>query len=479
MTWIEGGRFSGIMPRPIHLYVSAVLLLGLGGPALLDWSHFLLLDQGDLIGLAALTALGLLSESLALAIRFGESTGHSSITFLPLLACVLVFGPAPAVLFIGITGLAVEFLIRGKELIRAAFNLGQYLLATTLAGLAFQLTGGVAQVLATPGVGGFDFQFLPFTAFAVVFLLTNQILVSVAIALHQGIPIRTVVLRMIGSSSGTAILYDLLVAPIAVAVAFLYVELGIPGLLVLILPLLFIRHSYLTYYRLLESNRNLLKALVKAIETRDPYTSGHSLRVALLARRIAEELGFPPMRVERIETAALVHDIGKIDHIFSDILSKAAGLTASERDIIESHVTRGVEILESVSSFPQEILDSVRHHHERLDGRGYPDGLKGDEIPIGARIIGTCDAIDAMLSDRPYREALSIPQVCEQLLEGRGTQFDEMIVKCVVESGLLTDHEKKTIPDGSAVERETFEVSMPQQRPPWRSVKRPQLMAER
>ncbi|MDH5590255.1 MAG: HD-GYP domain-containing protein, partial [Gemmatimonadota bacterium] len=400
--------------RPIQLYVAAVCLAGVVGLTVLDWGPFVSLGKASVVGFTALTLLGILSESMALTIRLGGSAGNSSITFLPLLACAIVFGPPAAVTFIVATGVVAELFIRKKEPLRAAFNLGQLVLATTLAGIAFAAYGGVPQAARSQMGLPFELQILPFALFGLTFLASNHALVSVAISVHQGLPIRTVLVRMVGSS-GTNVLYDLLISPIAIALAFLYVELGVPGLLLVLLPLLFIRHSYLINYKLQRANQDLLRALVKAIETRDPYTSGHSMRVAALARGIATELGLANARVDAVETAALLHDIGKIDAIYTEILRKDGGLSADEREIIESHVTKGVELLSSLSSFPKEILQAVRHHHERVDGKGYPDGLTGEAIPLAARIIKVCDAVDAMLSDRPYRQALSPSEVRREL----------------------------------------------------------------
>jgi putative nucleotidyltransferase with HDIG domain len=231
-----------------------------------------------------------------------------------------------------------------------------------------------------------------------------------------------------------------LVTPISFGIAVLYVPLNIVGLLLAFLPLLFIRHSYFTNIRLQHANRDLLKALVKAIETRDPYTSGHSIRVASLARDIAVAMGMPEREVEETETAALLHDIGKIDAIYVDIIQKPTDLTPTERAIIESHVTKGVELLRSLSSFPESVVLAVRHHHEREDGRGYPDRLRGDQIPVGSKIIKICDSVDAMLSDRPYRKALALPDVRAQLQLYSGTQFDGRIAAIVSSGTILERH---------------------------------------
>jgi putative nucleotidyltransferase with HDIG domain len=163
-------------------------------------------------------------------------------------------------------------------------------------------------------------------------------------------------------------LHDILIAPVALAVAFLYVQFGVAGILVVILPMLFIRHSYLTASRLRDANEDLLTALVKAIETRDPYTSGHSQRVSQLSRRIADELGLARRTAEKVETAALLHDIGKIESTYTEILSKPSSLSAEERAVIESHVIIGEQLLRDLSSMPEDVVLAVRHHHEREDG---------------------------------------------------------------------------------------------------------------
>jgi putative nucleotidyltransferase with HDIG domain len=204
--------------------------------------------------------------------------------------------------------------------------------------------------------------------------------------------------------------------------------------------MLFIRYSYLTTSRLREANADLLTALVKAIEIRDPYTSGHSMRVSTLAQRIAEELGLNRHSVDRIANAALLHDIGKIEAVYTEILRKPDALTQEERAIIESHVTRGEQLLRDLSSVHEEVVRIVRHHHEREDGTGYPDGLLGDEIPMGSKIIVVCDAVDAMLSDRPYRDALPLSRVLEELQENAGRQFDHRVVRALTRSRILVEY---------------------------------------
>ena len=426
------------MNRRVLVYVGLVCAAAVSGVALTDWGAFFALPGASHRGFVALLAIGLLSESLAIRLTVGRSAGDTSITFIPLLAGIQLFGPGAGVLLIAVTEVYGEFLVRKKDTLRAVFNLAQLTLATAAAGWVFTFLGGAAlQGSDQTGQVTIASQIWPFVSCGLVFLGINHAAVSLAITLSQRLPFRRVWAQMLGHSGAS--ISDVLISPIALAVAFLYVQFGIGGILVVILPMLFIRRSYLQTTQLREANRDLIKALVKAIETRDPHTSGHSVRVSFLARRITEELGVSRATIDRVETAALLHDIGKIDSIYSTILKKPAPLTAEERRVIQSHVTKGEELLRNLTSFGDDVALAVRHHHEREDGSGYPDGLSSTEIPLGARIIMVSDAIDAMLSDRPYRHALSPARVVAELKRGAGTQFNPQVVEVVIHAGILAE----------------------------------------
>ncbi|HLA81642.1 MAG TPA: HD-GYP domain-containing protein, partial [Thermoleophilia bacterium] len=188
-------------------------------------------------------------------------------------------------------------------------------------------------------------------------------------------------------------------------------------------------------YEQLELNvREQLAMMVKAIEARDPYTSGHSRRVCGLSRAIATDLGLPPEQIEDIENAALLHDVGKIHAEFAPLLMKEGKLTDEEWTVMKTHSAKSAELVSLFSRFQGYVVACVRHHHERWDGRGYPDGVSGDAIPLGARIITIADTIDAMTTNRPYRNALPIEVVLSELNKGRSTQFDESLVELTVNS---------------------------------------------
>lgn len=423
--------------RRIQAYVAAMWLAAVVCLVTTDWNSLSSLENRSLVALGGLVAIALLSESLAIGVGVGKGgSSTASVAFVPLLASVQLFGPAGGVLLFAVTVPFAEVVVRRKDAFRASFNCAQTIVATTLAGAAFLLLGGQPlEGVVSPNMTS---QLWPFMAFGLLFLAVNHAAVSLAITLSQGLPFRRVWQQVLANSGAS--LNDLLISPIALAVAFLYVQFGLAGILIVLLPMLFIRYSYLTTSKLRESNADLLTALVKAIEIRDPYTSGHSLRVSMLAQKIAEELGLNRIAVDRIANAALLHDIGKIEAVYTEILRKPDGLSAEERAIMESHVTRGVQLLRDLSSVPEDVVKIVRHHHEREDGKGYPDGLLGDEIPMGSKIIVLCDAVDAMLSDRPYRGALPLATVLEQLQQNAGRQFDHRVVRAATRSQILAEY---------------------------------------
>jgi putative nucleotidyltransferase with HDIG domain len=170
----------------------------------------------------------------------------------------------------------------------------------------------------------------------------------------------------------------------------------------------------------------VIRALTAAIDAKDPYTSGHSERVARIAVRLAKELGMPAAKRSDLYLAGLLHDIGKIG-IGDDVLKKVGPLSAEEFRRIQSHVEIGVTILKDLKKL-SHILPGVRHHHESLDGTGYPDHLSGEEIPLEARILAVADSFDAMSSNRPYRKRLNFAQIDKIFQEGRNVHWDPKVV---------------------------------------------------
>ena len=184
------------------------------------------------------------------------------------------------------------------------------------------------------------------------------------------------------------------------------------------------------YQNLITVYFDTIRSLANALEAKDAYTHGHSRRVAKDSVRIAKALGFDRKFIETIRHAALLHDIGKIG-IRDAILFKPGRLTDDEMEHIREHPVVGANMIQSIE-FLKDVTDIVRYHHERVDGKGFPYGLSGEDIPIGARIVCIADAFDAMTTTRPYREGMKIPRALEELVKNKGTQFDSELVDVFV-----------------------------------------------
>jgi putative nucleotidyltransferase with HDIG domain len=184
------------------------------------------------------------------------------------------------------------------------------------------------------------------------------------------------------------------------------------------------RSNIMKYYE------GTVEALNSTIDAKDHYTFNHSSRVAKLSSQLAEALGVEEKVTKEIKHAASIHDIGKIG-IEENVLNKNGKLTDDEYEQMKNHPVIGVRIIQSLP-FLEEAIPVILYHHERYDGKGYPEGIEGENIPLVARIVGVADAVDAMMSDRPYRAALSIDNVLKELKDMSGTQFDSRIVDLIL-----------------------------------------------
>ncbi len=181
-----------------------------------------------------------------------------------------------------------------------------------------------------------------------------------------------------------------------------------------------------SYQKLDSSYRSTVIAMSNAVDARDSYTAGHSSRVSEISLMIGKELGLSEIDLKNLEYATLFHDIGKIG-ISDNILNKSGKLSDDEFDIIKNHPIIGVNILKDID-FLKDSLPLILHHHEKFGGGGYPNNLKGDDIPFGARIISIADTYDAMTSDRPYRKGMNHDLAIKEIIQNKGTQFDGRIV---------------------------------------------------
>ncbi len=219
-------------------------------------------------------------------------------------------------------------------------------------------------------------------------------------------------------------------SPLGIMMLLFYTSYGWFGLLLFFGPLFLARYSFKLYLNMKNIYFETIKALTKAIDAKDEYTKGHSFRVAEYAVMIGKELKMSEPRLEVLRTAGLLHDVGKIG-ISDNILLKPGKLSTEEMDEIKNHPSIGAKIIEDI-----EFLDKarlyVKQHHERYDGKGYPDNIKGEDMPIESCVLSVADAFDAMTTDRAYRKAFSEDKAIEILVEEREKQFSPKVVDAVL-----------------------------------------------
>lgn len=364
--------------------------------------------------LALFIVAAALTESWRVPISdHGEVSLSISVTY----AAAVLFGAAFGAMVAGAASLVSDG-VRRRGPARTAFNAGQLALSGGLTGLTYS-------VLQTDDTHSLTTNALAYLGAAAIYYLVNAALSSGVLALH-GRHFTRVFYRSLSDGGG----FYLALAPIGAIAAFCYVQS--PWTLLYFPVLLWIVYKgFGLYAKLRTETANALTTLADALERRDPYTYQHSIRVADHSERLAEQLGLPPEHIELIVSAARVHDLGKIS-IDNRILHKPGRLTDEERRQINTHSAAGAELAGQFSMYGPGA-EIIRHHHERWDGDGYPDGLAGARIPFGSRVIAVADVFDAMTSDRPYRAALSEEVALAELARGRGTQFDPDVVDAFLE----------------------------------------------
>lgn len=400
------------MSSRIRVFVSCLVVLAI---VTFGWVYSLnpAVDTTSLRAALWFGALSALSGLLAYKKAARRETG--SIAFLPMLASVIVAPSWLTVLAVGVATVVVEIASK-RAPIKATFNIAQAMFWVATAVLGYHYLGGVP-LRASSSVN--------YPAF-VVALAAFAFLHSAALAGVISISEAKSFLSVWWSGARVTVVADLLTLPFVYVFALLYANWGPVGAIAFMILALGYREINKVNWQLQQTNQELLQLMVMAIEARDPYTSGHSRRVARNARLIAQAMGMREKQVERVAVAALLHDVGKIHEVFAPILSKPGRLTAEENAIMQTHPIKSEELVRTVSQL-SDVVAPIRHHHENWDGTGYPDGLVGENIPIASRIIMFADTIDAMTTDRPYRSALTETQVRNEFVKLRGRQFDPKI----------------------------------------------------
>jgi putative nucleotidyltransferase with HDIG domain len=411
--------------RDVYRFVAGVSVVSLVSASLLV-ADSPALPPGALTALSLLSLLAIIGEAWAFLLPQSATT---SIAFIPYMAMALVVPHWATVIAIALLRGADE-IRRRTSLIKATFNLAQFVLVFSLTISTYLILGGKSFLLAPTGIAAVT-RLCGWAALGAYALsvAVNISLTSMVIARSSGRSVNEVWKENHAPSLGL----DLIAAPVTFGFAYVYTNFGPIAAALLWVPLVGFRHWAKTTVDLAQTNRELLELMIKSIEARDPYTSGHSRRVSQYATIIARALRLGEREIEKIGTAALLHDVGKIHEKYGPILRKTDKLTLEEWAVMKEHPADGAELVATMTRLT-EFVPAIRHHHERWSGAGYPDGISGDAIPLASRIIMVADTIDAMTTVRPYRGALSEADVQAELIKLRGDQFDPTIVDALLAS---------------------------------------------
>jgi HD-GYP domain-containing protein (c-di-GMP phosphodiesterase class II) len=389
----------------LWLVAAAVFLRSLPMAASAGWADFVIF-----------LCLASLSESWY--VGTSQESGMS-LSFTVHFAAAVLFGPAFAMMVAVFGLLFTDGLIRRPPLIRTFFNTAQMGISVGLCGLLYQalrVSGSIGLIKDLPALA----------LAALAYLVVNDSLVAGVLSM-QG---RSFFQEWKLSFKDILLPY-VSMAPLGALAAYTYQ--ATPWTLLYFPPLiLVIYNGFKLFVSLQRETDHALVALADSIDRRDQYTYEHSVRVAGYVETITQAMDLPLREADMIAAAARVHDLGKIG-TDNRVLLKPSSLTPDELTLIKRHAAEGGDLAGKFSMFRQGQR-FIRHHHERWDGKGYPDGLAGPQIPLGSRIIMVADCYDAMTSDRPYRKALPTEIAMIELERGAGTQFDPRIIEAFVDA---------------------------------------------
>jgi putative nucleotidyltransferase with HDIG domain len=403
------------MDKWVLIYVLALVALG---------AYVLYILRPDTAGVNWLevAAFGLIIFTAeAMPVELPRGRGTVSVSYAVIYAAILVLGPGTSTWLAAIATLRLLELTGRVPTLPLLFNRAQLALSAAAAGLTYVALGGVPGHIDVMGT------VWALIGAAAVYSLVNITTVVAVMSLSQKKSFWGIWVH----DFRWMIPHYLALTPLGVLIAVVQAEVGLAGVLLLFGPLALARYSLQLYAQMRKAYLATIQAMVAAIEARDPYTAGHSRRVAAYTVATAKAMRLPEDQTERLEYAAWLHDVGKLavpDHI----LQKKDSLTPGEWDEMRRHPVTGANILRQIKLLGRDI-DVILHHHERWNGEGYPGALRGDEIPLGARLIAIADAYEAMTSIRPYRVTeLSQDDAFSELRRSAGSQFDPGLVELFI-----------------------------------------------
>ena len=377
-----------------------------------------IIEYTNIIFFILLTAL---TESCTVAFKNMSFSTSFAVT----IAAYILFGP-----FICIIIVSIGFICRilkveergyihvfNTPLFGTIFNVCALIIPSLVGNYFYSIVGGYIDI------NNISSNLIPLMGFVICYFLTNVLIMSILMALRT----RKNVIFCFTENFKIGFLNSVVMLPIGILLALVFIEYNYLGLIFVILTIVLLRYTLLLYSNTKMQLTDTVEALMNAIDARDMYTEGHSRRVAEISTKIAKELKLSQWDIEKINIAAMLHDVGKIG-ISDNILNKPGKLTEEEYNTIKEHPIIGVRILSEIKNIDY-VHNIVKHHHERYDGKGYPDGLKGDEVDIQVHIVHLADTVDAMMSDRPYRKGLPMDIVKDEIEKHSGTQFHPKVAQ--------------------------------------------------
>ena len=396
----------------LNLY--SLIIIVMGG-AVIAYGMFFLKNMDNWMEFLYFILLAVLTESLS--ITTGEGM-YISLGFAIGLAVMLVVHPiyVPLVLFVG-TVFRIEnvdgkrYHLFNSSLYKRIFNGSAYAICAFFASSAYYFFSE-----SLHSVHFMNIDIVGVLLAVVVYVMANTLIYMMLFSILEKKPFKETFRDYIW-----VVRNFFTMAPMGILMAAAYVNYGWFALLLFYGPLLLARYSFILYLDMKNVYLETIKALSSSVDAKDRYTNGHSHRVSHYALCLSEQMRLLPKQHDNIKIAAILHDIGKIG-ISDQILNKPGRLTEEEYEVIKQHPRIGANILDEVR-FLRGVSDIILHHHERCDGKGYPDGISGDEIAIEDAILSIADTFDAVTTDRPYRSAMSVAQAEEIIYSESGKQF--------------------------------------------------------
>jgi len=402
----------------LKIYVYFTFLAGL-----FVFSYILLRYREDIsiLGVMLFGLLAFIADNLSSPL---PKTGNVSVNPAISFASLILFGPSTAICVTAISFFNIREFAKKVPYYKQLFNAGQYLISVGIASIVFEMTYNrdvaVANFFYPANIG---FVFL---AASICFFL-NTIFTAGAISISERKNFKNIWIY----NYAWLIPFHLFLAVMSIAVSFLYKSYGPFTIIFTSLPLIIAQYTYLIRVKERKALLNSILQIVKIMETKDQYIAGHSVRVAEYTEKIARRLRLSEYDVEILVNLANLHDIGKMQ-IDLSILNKPGKFYKSDWEEVKKHPGVGYGIVKEIV-FLKDVAEAILYHHERVDGKGYPSGIKGEEIPLFASILAVADAYDAMTTSRPYRPALTKKEAMKELRVNASTQFDKEISREMIE----------------------------------------------